>query len=107
VEDLGASVRLRVASVQDDLDPYPAGPQGAAHLSWAIRRGSSGAFAPLAGYALPWLDVPPSADPGAQVAVRVTASDRLSRQLNCDPDARECDYAPGCAGWLTWLLEYR
>jgi hypothetical protein len=106
VVDVGSPVALAVTSVADDLDPWPAGPQGAATFHWQIKRASDSAFVPI-DLVEPQLSLDAAGVPGERVEVRVGVADRVTRTLDCPADQRECDFQTGCPGWLTWEIEYR
>jgi hypothetical protein len=107
--------RLAVASVDDDLDPYPPIVDGALDLGepefrWQLATpASNDELIDVAGHAAPELQLDPAAfSPGDQVRVRVEIADRVDRTLPCADTAPTCAIAePTCRQRVTWSVEIR
>jgi hypothetical protein len=98
--------RFVVASVLDDLDPYPGSP--GARFRWFLRR-PGGALGEVPGHDLAELTVDPAElDPGDALDVRVEVADRRARTLPCAPAQPVCSLTSDERYQrLTWSVEVR
>jgi hypothetical protein len=111
VPTLAGPLRLAVASVIDDLDPYPlptsADPELAeTRFTWSMAPASElPRIVPGATTAELLVD-PAAFTPGDRLRVRVDIADRVAR-AGCPVSADVCEPTPGCATRRTWQLEVR
>jgi len=109
VFDVGTRNQLAVTAVDDDLNPFPAGPHGAAIFRWSVKSPTDPSFVVLNGYTQPsYVLDGTSYAVGDRVEVRVEVSDITGIwPSGCGSAQRECPYLSGCEGWLTWEIEFR
>jgi hypothetical protein len=97
--------RFAVASVSDDLDPFPG---GGAHFAWSL--GPSGTLpAPVIGHDFSDFTIDPSGYlPGDVLDLRVEVADRVARTLPCSADQPRCSIGGNsCFQRETWEVEIR
>ncbi len=104
-----------IASVRDDLDPYPqptdaTAPPSLLRFEWSLASpATSGELLELTGYQQAGLRIDPTDyAPGSRLAIRVQALDRVSRELPCDPWSMTCSIGGNdCLQRVGWDVEIR
>lgn len=98
--------RFVVASVADDLDPFPGSPN--LHFRWWVKLPGA-ALAEVPGHDLAELTIDPAdLAPGDALEVRVEIADRLPRTLPCAPAQAACSLTSDDRYQrLTWSAEVR
>lgn len=102
----GGPRRFALASVSDDLDPYPDA-EGHASFRWFV--GSEAAPPEVYGHdRADFVFEPGDYLPGDRLALRVEVSDRLARTLPCAAEQLRCSIGGNsCLQRVSWLVEIR